>query len=490
MDALLAELTAICGPEHTLADPDLTAGYATDWTRRFRGLARCVIRPGDVDEVARVLLACGRHGVPVVPQGGNTGLVGGGVPGEAGAVVLSARRLRRLDPVDTLSGQVTAGAGVTIAELRGHAAGAGLEYGVDLAARDSATVGGTIATNAGGIQTIRYGPTRAQLLGLEAVLPDGSVISRLGGIQADNTGYDLTQLIAGSEGTLAVITAARFRLWPAEPPTLTVLAGAPDIAAAAGLQAAIRSLLPGVRAAEYFEAAGLALVRAHAGLPAPLERDYPGYLLVDAAASDGDAERLVVLPQLTEAVVATDTQARARLWAYRERHTESIGAEGIPHKLDVAVPLARIAAFRAELGSMIPKAAWGDARAIVFGHIGAGNLHVNVLGPAPDDDSVDDAVLRLAAEHGGTISAEHGIGRAKAAVLHLSRSAAEIASMRAVKSALDPAGLLNPGVLLSPPGDDPPVTPPVWGRAFPPGPPGPPWEGLPSPHFPRPPPRP
>jgi FAD/FMN-containing dehydrogenase len=150
MDALLAELTAIAGPEHVLTDPDLVAGYTTDWTRRFSGVARGVVRPGDVAEVAAVLRACARHGAPVVPQGGNTGLVGGGVPVTGSAVVLSARRLRRLDPVDTLSGQVTAGAGVTIAELRAHAARAGLEYGVDLAARDSATVGGTIATNAGG----------------------------------------------------------------------------------------------------------------------------------------------------------------------------------------------------------------------------------------------------------------------------------------------------------------------------------------------------
>jgi FAD/FMN-containing dehydrogenase len=444
MDALLSELTAIAGPEHVLTDPDLVAGYTTDWTRRFSGQARCVIRPGEAGQVAAVLLACARHGAPVVPQGGNTGLVGGGVPGPAGGVVLSTRRLRRLDPVDTLSGQVTAGAGVTIAELREHAARAGLEYGVDLAARDSATVGGTIATNAGGIQTIRYGPTRAQLLGVEAVLADGSVISRLGGIQADNTGYDLAGLLAGSEGTLGVITAARLRLWPAAPPTLTVLAGVPGIEAAAQLQAEIRSLLPGVRAAEYFEAPGLALVREHTGLPAPLGREYPAYLLVDAVASEIEAERIVVLAAVQDAAVAMDAQARSGLWAYRERHTESISAAGIPHKLDVALPLARLALFRAELDEVIAKA---DARAIVFGHIGAGNLHVNVLGPAPDDDSVDDAVLRLAAGHGGTISAEHGIGRAKAAVLHVSRSAAEIEAMRAVKSAFDPVGLLNPGVL-------------------------------------------
>src|SRR5580658_7914504 len=317
MDALLAELTAIAGPDHVLTDPDLVAGYATDWTRRFSGVARGVVRPADAAEVAAVLRACARHGAAVVPQGGNTGLVGGGVPVTGGAVVLSARRLRRLDPVDILSGQVTAGAGVTIAELRAHAARAGLEYGVDLAARDSATVGGTVATNAGGIQTVRYGPTRAQLLGLEAVLADGTVVSRLGGIQADNTGYDLTQLLAGSEGTLGVITAARLRLWRADPPTLTLLAGLPGIEAAAAAAARISSLVPGVRAAEYFEAAGLALVRAHTGLPAPLGRDYPAYLLVDAAAGPDDAERLAVLPELTDAAVAMDSQARAALWAYR-----------------------------------------------------------------------------------------------------------------------------------------------------------------------------
>ncbi|HEY6310602.1 MAG TPA: FAD-linked oxidase C-terminal domain-containing protein, partial [Streptosporangiaceae bacterium] len=313
--------------------------------------------------------------------------------------------------------------------------------------------------------------------------------------------YDLTQLLAGSEGTLGVITAARLRLWPAEPPTLTVLAGVPGIEAAAAVAAEIRSLLPGLRAAEYFEAPGLALVRAHTGLPAPLPREYPAYLLADAAASEDDTERIVVLASLQEAAVAMDAQARARLWAYRERHTESISAAGIPHKLDVALPLGRLAAFRAELDEVIAKA---DARAIVFGHIGPGNLHVNVLGPAPDDDSADDAVLRLAAEHGGTISAEHGIGRAKAAVLHLSRSPAEIAAMRAVKSALDPADVLNPGVLFclssyprgerspQPPlllllGGPIPPDPPWEGNLSPQTPLGPPSGGLPVPQAPRPP---
>jgi FAD/FMN-containing dehydrogenase len=413
--------------------------------------------------VAAVMRACARAAVPVVPQGGNTGLVGGGIPhgtgdsqagrvGKDSAVLVSLRRLVRLDPVDVLATQVTAGAGVTIANLRAHAARAGLEYGVDLAARDSATVGGTIATNAGGIQTIRYGHTRAQLLGVEAVLADGSVISRLGGLQSDNTGYDLAQLLTGSEGTLGIVTAARLRLWRPEPVAMTLLVGVDGIAAAASLAAEIRALVPGIRAAEYFEAAGLDLVRRHTGLGAPLDSTYPAYLLVDITGTadinsrEDFAERLVELPVLAAAAVAVDASARAALWAYRERHTESISAAGIPHKLDVAFPLARLAGFRAELDEVITKA---EATAIVFGHIAAGNLHVNVLGPAPEDEAVDDAVLALAAAHGGTISAEHGIGRAKAAVLHLARSPAEIAAMRAVKNGLDPLGLLNPGVLLA-----------------------------------------
>jgi FAD/FMN-containing dehydrogenase len=461
MNNLVRDLAAVVGAEHLLTEPDLTAGYTTDWTRRYSGNASCVIRPGSAGEVAEAVRVCARHQVPIVPQGGNTGLVGGSVP-SAGGVVLSARRLRRLDPVDTLTAQVTAGAGVTIAELRGHAAAAGLEYGVDLAARDSATVGGTIATNAGGIRTIRYGRTRAQLLGVEAVLADGSVISRLGGVESDNTGYDLTQLLAGSEGTLAVITAARLRLWPAEPAAVTVLAGVDDIETAVALQAEIRSLVPGVRAAEYFEAAGLALVREHTGLPAPLSRDYPGYLLIEVAGPPGHAERMAEIPLLEEAAVAVDIPGSAALWAYRERHTEAISAAGIPHKLDIAAPLTRLPALRAELddtvkaasgppGPAVPSgaAAPGGPLTIVFGHIGAGNLHVNVLGPDPADQAVDEAVLRLAAAHGGTISAEHGIGRAKARSLPLSRSPEEIAAMRAIKTALDPSGLLNPGVLFA-----------------------------------------
>jgi FAD/FMN-containing dehydrogenase len=451
MDRLVSDLVAAIGAAHVLTDPGLVAGYTTDWTRRYTGAAQCVARPGTTAEVAAVVGICGRHQVPIVSQGGNTGLVGASVP-VAGGVVLSTRRLRRLDPVDTLAMQVTAGAGVTIAELQAHAAAAGLQYGVSLASRESATVGGTIATNAGGIHTLRYGGTRAQLLGVEAVLADGRVISRLGGVETDNSGYDLAQLLAGSEGTLAVITAARLRLRAAEPHAATVLAGLDGIEAAAATAAAIRAQVPGVRATEYFEAAGLALVLAHTGLPAPLPRAYPSYLLAEVAGSDEEAERLAEIPLLADAAVAVDRAGSAALWAYRERHTESISAAGVPHKLDIAVPLARLSAFRAGLDDAVKAAAEpGDPEptAIVFGHIGVGNLHVNVLGPAPGDQGVDEAVLRLAAAHGGTISAEHGIGRAKVPWAGLNRTPEERSVMQAIKTALDPSGLFNPGVLFS-----------------------------------------
>jgi FAD/FMN-containing dehydrogenase len=475
--SLIRDLAREVGDEHVLTETDLVAGYTTDWTRRYHGDALCVVRPGSTAQVAAVLRACRTHGARLVPQGGNTGLVGGSVPppangnspartssspartaggfensGPASSIIilLSTRRLRQLGEVDTLAAQVTAGAGVTIAELRAHAAAAGLGYGVNLASRESATVGGTIATNAGGINTVRYGSTRSQLLGIEAVLADGSVVSHLSGLPADNVGYDLAQLLAGSEGTLAVITAARLRLWPAEPDAVTLLAGVDGIAAAAALHARIRALAPGLRAAEYFEASGVDLVRRLAGLPAPLSRPAPAYLLTELSGTEQDNERLAPLTELSDAAVAFDPAGRSALWAYRERHTEAISTVGIPHKMDVAVPLARLAAFRAELDEAVRAASAGPAapRVFVFGHIGAGNLHVNVIGPDPDDAAVDETVMRLAAAHGGTISAEHGIGRAKAALLHLSRSQPEIAAMRAVKAALDPAGLLNPGVLL------------------------------------------
>ncbi len=447
---IVDELRGIVGDAHVLVDADLRAPYETDWTRRFHGSASCVVRPASTDEVAAVVRACAVAGAPIVVQGGNTGLVGGSVP--AGREVLvSLTRLTGLDPVDEVAAQVTAGAGVTLEKLQRHARAAGLDFGVDLAARSAATVGGLVATNAGGIRVLRHGSMRAQVAGLEAVLADGTVISRLTGLAKDNTGYDLTQLLAGSEGTLAVLTRIRLRLVPLLPARAVALVAVADTDAALALLAAARQGLPALSAAEIFYADGLRLVRDHAGLPAPFPAQYPAYVVLECAAQSDPTEAILEVlagcDAVSDATVASDATGRGRLWAFRESHTEAISAAGVPVKLDVCVPLAELPTLVRDLPATIAGVA-PAARPIVFGHLGEGNLHVNVLGAESVATEVTDAVLRLVAAHSGSISSEHGIGRAKVGWLGLSRSPEEIAAMRRIKEALDPAGLLNPGVLL------------------------------------------
>jgi FAD/FMN-containing dehydrogenase len=384
-----------------------------------------------------------------VPQGGNTGLVAGGVPvGDADdAVVMSLRRLDGLQPIDELAGQLTAGAGVALAVLQQHVAGTGWAFGVDLAARDSATVGGLVATNAGGIRVVRHGSMRAQVVGVEAVLGDGSVVSHLGGLVKDNTGYDLAGLLVGSEGTLGVITAVRLRLVPDPPERVVVLAAIPTAAEAMVVAAALRRQVAGVEAIEAVLGDGIALVAEMFDLPAPLPAEGGVAVLAEWAGHGEPPDALADLLAAYPSAAADDPAGRARLWRYREAMSDAIARVGVPHKLDVTLPAATLAAFAEAVPAVIATAAPG-ARTHLFGHLGDGNLHVNITGVDPDDEHVDDAVLRLVAEHGGSISAEHGIGRAKAAWLALSRSPAEIAAFRAIKHALDPAGILNPGVLL------------------------------------------
>jgi FAD/FMN-containing dehydrogenase len=453
---LVAELTSVVGAVHVLSDPEVRAPFEQDWTRRFGGPSLLVVRPGSTAEVAGVVRACASAQVPIIPQGGNTGLVGGGVPGPARSdtpapVVLSTSRLTHLERVDRVAAQVTAGAGVPLARLQAAAAEAGLNFPVDLAARDSATVGGMVATNAGGLHVLRYGSMRTQVLGVEAVLASGEVISRLSGLVKDNTGYELSQLVVGSEGTLAIVTAARLRLVPRHDERVVALLGLPGTAEALDVLAILRGRVEGLQAAELFYQDGLELVCAHGGLAGPLALAWPAYLVVECAGLVDPSESMFeVLSELelpdAATAVATDASGQARLWAYRERHTEAISALGVPHKLDVTLPQSRLAEFEVAVRKVVADAA-PDSRLVLFGHVGDGNLHVNVVGPDPDDETVDDAVLRLVADMHGSISAEHGVGRAKNRWLHLSRSQSELATMRAVKSALDPEGLLNPGVL-------------------------------------------
>jgi FAD/FMN-containing dehydrogenase len=450
---LLQQLGEAVGSGHVVVEPEVMASYAVDWTGRYRGHPRAVIRPGDVREVAAVVALCKEAGVALVPQGGNTGLVGGGVP-LAGEVVLSLRRLAAITDVDTLGGQLSVGAGTTVADVQAAAADAGWAYGVDLGSRDSATIGGTIATNAGGLQVLRHGPTRAQLVGFEAVLGTSDTVSHMGGLVKDNTGYDLGGLLCGSEGTLGVVTAARLRLVPPSPERVTSILAFSSTAAAVDAASLLRRSLPELQSLELFLHPGLVLVRRVTGAAGPIRRDYWAYLLVEAAAQHDPTPAMAAafdsIAAIEDVAVATDTVRRAQLWQYREGHTEAINTLGAPHKLDVTLPAPVLAAFLDEVPDIV-RGADPEATTWLFGHAGDGNVHVNVTGVDPDDLTVDDRVMRYVAELGGSISSEHGIGTAKRPWLHLNRSEAELTAFRRLKRAFDPAAILNPNVLLPPP---------------------------------------
>jgi FAD/FMN-containing dehydrogenase len=361
------------------------------------------------------------------------------------------RRLSSFTDLDPAGGQLTAGAGATIAQVCAAAGDLGWNYGIDLASRGSATVGGTVATNAGGLQVLRYGPTRSQLMGIEAVLGTGVTVSHLAGLTKDNTGYDLAGLLCGSEGTLGVVTAARLRLVPEAPERVVALLAFASVEAAVSASTQFRRTVPDLRSLELFFDEGLALVCDVFGLPRPFVKAYPLYLLVEMASQ---FDRLAELSEIIESTIAIQEVAVAndaarcdRLWQYRERHTEAINTVGTPHKLDVTLPWSHLVEFIESVPDVV-SAANPHATTWLFGHTGDGNIHVNVTGVGPDDLHIDERVMTLVAGFRGSISAEHGIGRAKRPWLHLNRSEAEIATFRSLKDALDPLGILNPNVLL------------------------------------------
>jgi FAD/FMN-containing dehydrogenase len=451
-ESLEAALKAALGDRHVLTDPDLRAGYERDWTGRFGAEASVVVRPGDAGEVAGVLAACAQHGVPVVPQGGNTGLVGAGVP-RGGEVLMSLMRMDAIGEVDPATAQLTAGAGATLADLQRVARAAGFDAGVDFAARDSVTVGGLVATDAGGARALRHGTVRGRVAGLEAVLADGTVIDRMSGLLKDNAGYALHALLIGSEGTLGIVTRVRWRVVAALDARVTALIPLATLDDAEPTLATLRRTLPSLEAVDFMLDDGLSLVLEHLRRDPPVPERAPAYLLVECAARTDPTEELAEALEaagIDDAVIADDTTSRTRLWELREGHAEAISAAGVPHKMDVGVPLARLAEFSRRVPEVVAGVA-PEARTILFGHLGDGNVHVNVLGLDHGDDAVDHAVLELTASLGGTVSAEHGVGVAKASDLGLVRSAGELAAMAAIKRALDPDGLLNPGAVLEAP---------------------------------------
>ena len=444
---LLADLAEVVGPAHVLTDPAVTSAYCTDWTGRWRGVAQAVVRPADTAQTAEVVRRCAAAGVAICPQGGNTGLVGGGVPPADGrpTIVLSMTRLTGVDDVDVAARAVGVGAGVTIGDVQRAAVAAGLDFGVDLASRDSATVGGAIATNAGGIHFVRYGGMRAQLLGIEAVLTSGEVLRRWRPLRKDNVGYDLPGLLAGSEGTLAVITGALLRLVPQTRRGAVAVVAVQDPARGLAVIDAVERAGLTLHAAELMTEAGLDLVHRH-GQRRALPAGTPFAVLIEVAGADA-GDLAAVLAEASVDDAAIDDSPAADLWALRERHTESIARDSTTPvvKLDLTLPAGALGAFVATVERL---AAAAGVRPIMFGHLADGNVHVNLLDvdPAHAED-VTDAVLREVAAVGGSISAEHGVGRAKAPWLGLGRDAVDVAAMRAIKRVLDPAGLLNPGVL-------------------------------------------
>lgn len=446
-----AELAGIVGGPHVLTG-DAAAGFAVDWTGRFQGRAAAVVRPADTEQVAAVLACCTQAGLAVVPQGGNTGLVGGGVPLH-GEVVLSLTRLTELSPVDLDARQVTAAAGVTLAQV--GAAHPDFDLGILIASRDSATVGGAVATNAGGLRVLRYGPMRSQLRGAEAVLSDGTVVSHLSGLVKDNTGYNWPGLLAGSEGTLAVVTRARLQLVPRPRDPVTAIAALGGLAEVHELARRALIAVPGLLSAEFLTRDGLDILIQHAGLRPPAfdpplgspagPGSAPAYLLLEAD-GPGALEDLAELIGDQPAAVATEPGDRAALWAYRERHPEAAGFLGVPIKLDVAAPAGQWVTLASEVTAAVTAVDPG-ARVIIYGHVADGNVHVNVVPGGPADGRHEDAVFGLVASLGGSISAEHGIGVLKGRWLELARSPAEQALFARIRAAFDPAGTLNPGIL-------------------------------------------
>jgi FAD/FMN-containing dehydrogenase len=438
---MLRSLAAVVGTSHILTG-DAAAGFAVDWTGRFQGHTPAVVRPSDTTEVAAVLALCTQAGIPVVPQGGNTGLVGGGVPLH-GEVVLSLTRLNHLGPVDLEASQVTAEAGVTLQQVA--EAHPSLDLGIRIASRDSATVGGAIATNAGGLRVLRYGPMRAQLRGIEAVLADGTVVSHLAGLVKDNTGYDYPSLLAGSEGTLAVITQARLQLVPRLHGLVTAIAGLASLDEVHGLARQAVGEVPGLVSAEFFTKTGLDILTEHAGLAPPLPVAATTYLLLEAS-GPGALDDLAGIIGDHQAAVAESAADRDRLWAYRERHPEAAGFLGVPIKLDVSVPAAQWVHLAASAADAVAAVDSG-AKVITYGHVADGNVHVNIVPAAAADGRHEDAVFSLVASLGGSISAEHGIGALKAHWLPLARSESERALFARIRAALDPSATLNPNVL-------------------------------------------
>lgn len=468
-DTLLARLSALLGPRGFISDRDAIEPWLTDWRGRYHGESRALLAPADTAQCAAIVRLAAEARVAIVPQGGNTGTVAGATPpADGSALLLSLRRMNRIRSISTSDNAVTAEAGVILSDLHDAAHAIGRRFPLSLASKGSATIGGLVSTNAGGTQVLRFGSMRALMLGIEAVLPDGSIFEGLSTLRKDNRGYDLRQLLAGAEGTLGVVTAASLRLAPAIAGRAVAWAGLanPDDALHL-LRRLEESTGDAVESFELVPQDALALVlRNITGTRAPLADAHPWNVLIEAVGTGDGADPVAMLENaLAQAIetglaqdatiAASEAQAEA-LWALRESISESERIDGPSLKHDIAVPVSAMPGFLMRERQTV-ETRFPGARIIAFGHLGDGNIHFNVLPPETCDRTiwiadhgaaVSALVHDLVADRGGSLSAEHGIGQAKLAEFARLTDGPRLAAIRAIKYALDPLGIMNPGKLV------------------------------------------
>lgn len=449
---MLDSVRSIVGDAHVLVAADERAGYEHDWTGRFGTDALAVVRPADDAQLAAVLAECSRRSVAVIPQGGNTSMVGGSVPRSDAppAIVLSTRRLTDIGRIDPALRSVEVGAGVTLAGLRAACAPFGLDVGVDLAARDSATIGGMVATNAGGSRVARFGTMAAQVRGVRLATGDGRLVGSLSPLPKASAGFRPEMMAVGAEGSLGIVTRVRLALVPQLRHRSSALCAIADASRLGDLVVHLRRHAD-LDAAELIGPAAYRLATSRSGV-LPMAAGADAYVMVDLAADHEVDEALLELladaPGVVDIVVPGTAANAAAMKALREELPLAIGEQGKPLKLDVAVPVGCIETLVAAVERCARDRGQGH-RLYWFGHLLEGNLHLNLVGGDPTDRTLTDLILREVAGMGGAISAEHGIGVAKAPWLPLVRSAADIALARSVKAAFDPAGIMNPGVLFA-----------------------------------------
>ena len=464
---LVEQLAAIVGTDNVLTETADMAPHLVDWRGRYRGAARCVVRPATTAEVAAVVRTCALAGVAIVPQGGNTSLCGAGIPDQSGeAVLINLSRLNKIRAIDPANNTITVDAGCVLQTVQDAAFEAGRLFPLSLAAEGSCQIGGNLSTNAGGVQVLRYGNTRELVLGLEVVLPSGEVWGGLRGLRKDNTGYDLKQLFIGAEGTLGIITGAVLKLFPLPQATATAWLAIDSPQRAVQLlgemQAAFGATLT---ACELVSDVSLGLVLKHIPGAQPPLSSSPWYLLIELSGPGEESTLRLALEQfleqalesesISDAVLAQSVEQAKRLWSLRENISEAQKIEGISIKHDISVPISRIGEFVERTDAALEQAFPG-IRIVAFGHVGDGNLHYNQSKPEAGENAafiaaqpqVDLIVHDLVHQLGGSISAEHGIGQLKREEILRYKSPLEMELMRSVKRAFDPLGLMNPGKVL------------------------------------------